>query len=336
MFKLPKGIKLGNERGVILAVVGLSLLAFVSFFSLVVDLGYIFVTKNELQNVADSAALAAVIELPNGTEAARAKAVSFGEAHRVAGSPITVEPDHIVFGHYDIQNRTFNTNGSPINALEVEARRTDTASSGPLALFFAGVFGKDTSNVRAISRTVLDPRVVGVRGKNRLLPYSVINFVVDQDGDGAYDVGDIINIHPRNDAPGNFGFLDLDGGSNDVTELRYYIENGYDGDFIIPPGGSVQVSGSTGIEGNSLLNSFEAIVGDEVFLPVHNWVIGEGDGAIFNVISLLAVKVKSVKLTGDPGSRYIRVEIINFASSVLVVDPEAPDNTSVAKPRLAF
>ena len=327
---------LKDEMGAVAVLVGISLATLMSLFALSVDLGHIFVTKAELQNATDSAALAAVVELRNGTEAARQKALAFGESHGVAGSYIDIEPTDVVFGHLNINTNEFQANVLPINAVEVNARKTEGAPSGPLALFFARLFNKDFSNVRALSRAVLDPRVVGVRGKNRLLPYSVINFVVDQNLDGNYDLGSVINIHPRNDAPGNFGFLDLDGGSNDVTELRYYIENGYDKDFNIPPGSSVKVFGSTGIDGNSLLNSFEAIVGEEVFLPVHNWVIGEGDGAIFNVISLLAVKVLAVKLNGNMDQRYIRVQLINFASSVLAVDPNAPENNSVAKPRLVL
>ena len=323
-----------GEKGTVLTLVGISLFVLMSLFTLSVDLGHIFVTRAELQNAADSGALAAVVEIRNGVTSARQKAISFAEAHVVTNQYIEIQDSDVVFGHYDLSNFTFQANALPTNAVEVNARKTEGAPSGPLELFFARLFDQDTSNVRAISRAVLDPRVIGVRGKNRLLPYSVINFVVDADLNGNYDIGTTINIHPRNDAPGNFGFLDLDGGSNDVVELRDYIENGYDKDFTIPPGGSVEVSGSTGIEGNSLLNSFKAIEGEEVFLPVHNWVIGEGDNAIFNVISLLAVKVKKVKLTGDSHTRYIRVEIINFASSVLAVDPAAPENNSVAKPRL--
>ena len=323
-----------GEKGSVLTLVGLSLFTLVSLFALSVDLGYIFVTRAELQNAADSAALSAVIEIRNGISTARQKAISFGEAHVVANQFIEIEDGDVTFGRYDLTNFTFQAGVLPTNAVEVNARKTEGAPSGPLELFFARLFNQDTTNVRAISRAVLDPRVVGVRGKNRLLPYTVINFIVDTNLDGNYEIGSTIDIHPRNDAPGNFGFLDLDGGSNDIVELRYYIENGYDKDFIIPPGGSVEVSGSTGIDGNSLLNSFNAIVGEEVFLPVHNWVIGEGNGAIFNVISLLAVKVQSVKLTGNQDKRFIRVKIINLASSVLAVDPSAPENNSVAKPRL--
>jgi len=328
--------KLKEEKGTILTLVGVSFFFLMSLYALVVDLGHIFVTRAELQNAADSAALASVVELRNGISAARQKALDFGQAHVVAGSLIGIAASDILFGHYDLTTNQFQANINPTNAVQVTARRTEGAPSGPLGLFFARFFNQYFSNVQARSLAVLDPRVKGVHGKNRLLPYSAINFVVDQDLDGKYDLGNIINIHPRSDAPGNFGFLDLDGGSNGVPELRQYIENGYDKDFVIPPGGSVPVYGSTGIDGYSLISSFKAILGEEVFLPVHNWVHYEGSNAIFNVISILAVKVLDVKLNGNMDQRYIKVKIINYASSILVVDPKAPENNSVSKPRLVL
>jgi hypothetical protein len=158
--------------------------------------------------------------------------------------------------------------------------------------------------------------------------------VVDQDGDGKFDIGAVINIHPRHDAPGNFGFLDLDGGSNDIPELRQYLEEGYDKKFVIPPLGSVSVDGSPGINGEALLNSFEEIIGKVVFLPVHDSVAFEGDNGVFNVVSLVGVRVQDVLLTGALEDRFIQAEIISFASSVLITDPAAPENNSLAKPRL--
>ena len=47
-------------------------------------------------------------------------------------------------------------------------------------------------------------------------------------------------------------------------------------------------------------------------------------------------RVLAVKLNGNIDQRYIRVELINFASSVLAVDPNAPENNSVSKPRLVL
>lgn len=324
-----------QEKGYVLITMGASLLTLLSLFAFVADFGHIFVTKSQLQNTSDAAALAGVVEIPTSTSEAIQKSQEFGEVHWAGGVQLAIESEDVVLGRYDFQNFTFDPTGTPVNAIQVDAKRTEGSEAGALQLFFAPLFGKETSNVRARSLAVLDPHVIGVQGKNRLIPYSVIDFVVDADGDGQFDLGETIDIHPRDEAPGNFGFLDLDMGSNDVPELRLYIENGYDKEFTIPPGGSLEVSGSTGITGNSLLNSFEVILNETVFLPVHNWVSGEGDNAIFNVIAILAVEISQVKLTGNHQSRFIRTTIIQYASSVLVTDPSAPVNNSVVKPRLA-
>ncbi|MDP3920549.1 MAG: pilus assembly protein TadG-related protein [Candidatus Omnitrophota bacterium] len=323
-----------NEKGYVFVSAGAALLVFLSFSALVTDLGHIYVTKSQLQNTADAAALASVMGIPQGTEVARDKALDFGQSHYVAGSQILIEDSGVVLGHYDYLTSTFYAGESPINSTWVMARRDENSPSGALPLFFGQILGQGYSNVRAVARAALDNHIVGVKGKNRLIPYSVINFVVDQDLDGEYDLGSVIDIHPRDDAPGNFGFLDLDYGSNDVPELRQYIEEGYDSDFTIPPGGSVPVPGSPGITGNSLLNSFHIILNEIVFLPVHQSVVYEGDNAIFNVISILGVRIRDVKLNGNPAARYIKAEIVYYASSVLVTDPNAPPNNSLAKPRL--
>ena len=323
-----------GERGFVFVGTGVSLFIIVTFFALVVDLGHIFVTKSELQNAADAAALAAAVDLPWSQNTARQAALDFAQSHWAVDSNIKLAPEDIQFGNFNTSTSQLQMGVGPVNGIQVKARRVTGAPSGPLPLFFAKLFGKNTSNVQASSRSYLDQHVVGVTGKNRLIPYSVINFVVDQDRNGQYDLGSIVNIHARSDAPGNFGFLDLDGGSNDVPELRRYLEEGYDHDFVIPPGGSVPVLGSTGIDGNSLLNSFQQIIDDVVFLPVHNRVDYQGSNAVFNVVGILAVKVLKVKLTGTLNSRYIRVQIIYFASSALVVNSAAPINNSLAKPRL--
>lgn len=325
---------LKNQRGYVLLTVGASLLIFLSSFALVADLGHIFVTKSELQNTADAATLAAVVDIPSGVTTARSKALSFAGSHYTGATKIIIAPTDVEFGNYDFADSQYTANGLPTNAVVVTAKRTQDSQPGALPLFFAPLFGQKFSNVKASARAVLDPHVVGVAGKNRLIPYSVINFVADQNLDGKFDVGSVINIHPRTDAPGNFGFLDLNGGSNSVTELRDYIENGYDSDFVIPPGGSKPVLGSTGIDGNSLINSFQQIIGEVVFLPVHSRVDYEGSNAVFNVIAILAVQVQKVKLMGTINSRQIQIEILNYASSVLVTRPDAPANNSLVKPRL--
>lgn len=328
---------LRQERGIILVITAFSMIALLSFFALVVDLGHIFVTKSELQNTADSAAMASIIEvLSGGTETATQVAVDFGQAHQVAHAPIFVDPNDVLFGHYDFNLSQFQPNVLPINAVEVTARKASGTLSGPLPLFFARLFGKNFTDVKAASRAVLDPRVTGLTLGNQLLPYTVLKEMVDSDGDGNFDIGNIVDVFPGHYAPGNFGFLDLDGGSNGTPDLQDWIANGYSGNFIIPPGGSVEIEGNPGIHGASLLSAFTSLVGQERFLPVHDSVTGQGSNTIYNVVAILAVKILGVKLTGPVSQRYINVEIISYTSSALAIDPQAPASTTLTKPRLAL
>jgi len=324
-----------GERGFVLVTTSLLLSSLLFLFSLVGDLGRIFLTKGELQNVTDAAALAAVSELPNGADVAREKGNAFGQVHWTAGQAILLSESDVQLGRYDFEDG-FISELEPYNAVRVFARRTSDAPSGALGLLFAPLFGRNFSNVSALAVAMLDSHIVGVQGKNRLIPYSVIEELTDQNHDGMIDIGAVINVFPNDAAPGNFGVLDFDGGENGIPETRRWIEEGYDYSLTIPPGGSLPIFGSPGINGQSVLNSFEVIMGEIVFLPVHRTVVLEGSNAVFSVVNIVAARVNEVVLTGSQEDRRIMIELIRFASSVLVTDPSAPENPSLAKPRLVI
>ena len=64
MKRLFKGaVKLKSEKGVTLVFVALLIVVFISIAALAVDIGYLMVSKNELQNAADASALASTREL---------------------------------------------------------------------------------------------------------------------------------------------------------------------------------------------------------------------------------------------------------------------------------
>lgn len=334
--------RLREKSGTIFVLAAASLFAFISFCALVVDFGHIFVTKAELQNVADSAALAATAEIQNGIDQARETAVAFGEAHQVAGSPILIDSGDVAFGHYDYATEQLMLGQSPTNAVIVSAKKMEGSVSGPLTLFFARLFGNDTTNVRAVSIAVVESGVIGVRARGGLIPVAARDSMVDQDGNGEFDLGRIVDILPRSDAPGNFWYLDFYGDPNSTTDLRYWIENGYDQDFVIPPGesvgiwGSAQVEGTPGIRGDSVADSFQTILGKQVFLPVHNGVSKQGSNALYNIIAFLGVRIVDVNLTGPQSERYVRAELISVTSSVLITHPDAPANNSLQKTRLVL
>src|SRR5450830_594384 len=54
-----------NQKGAVVIIVAIMLMTLIAFLGLAVDSGYMFVKKNELQNVADAVALACLIEDSN-------------------------------------------------------------------------------------------------------------------------------------------------------------------------------------------------------------------------------------------------------------------------------
>lgn len=130
-----------------LVYIALLMVAFCAFLGLAVDIGYMYVAKGQLQNAADSAALAGASRLPDQADA-RDKAKTFAEINPVVPGPDTkvkVSPGDITLGNWDSARSStptdlrFQADTPPINAVKVEARRTDGSIGGPINLFFSGV-----------------------------------------------------------------------------------------------------------------------------------------------------------------------------------------------------
>ena len=60
--------KINEQRGAVAVTVALMMFVLIGFAALSIDIGYLMVTRNELQNVADAAALAATRKLGNNYE----------------------------------------------------------------------------------------------------------------------------------------------------------------------------------------------------------------------------------------------------------------------------
>ena len=72
------GLLGGNERGSVTPIVAVCLAVIFGLAALVIDLGWLFVVKGELQNAADAGVLAGVVELvQTGNDAARSTAISY-------------------------------------------------------------------------------------------------------------------------------------------------------------------------------------------------------------------------------------------------------------------
>lgn len=164
---------LNNNRGATAVIVAICLTMLVGFAALAVDVGYLYATRNELQNAADAGALAGA-----GFLGARYAELTYSEQqaytfakteivatvnevthkNKAAGVGITINSADVTVGTWvwDPETRTgtiFPTLTAP-DAVRVIARR-DGGANGPISIFFARVFGIDTLDVSADATAAL-------------------------------------------------------------------------------------------------------------------------------------------------------------------------------------
>ena len=155
---------INNQDGAVAALVAVCLIIFVAFTALAIDIGHLYVVRNELQNAADAGALAGARMLLNEDGSIRTVPTNAITAARGAltankSEKLDVEEELIERGHWSFTNKAFTPNSSPqaditnligagfavaddpksglINAVHVVTKReTNKAAS-----YFAFIFG---------------------------------------------------------------------------------------------------------------------------------------------------------------------------------------------------
>ena len=161
--------RIKDQSGITVVLVALTMTVLIGFAALAVDIGYTLTTKNELQNVADAAALAAARQLGviyQGMSYDEQQdyvcdpqtivdvATDVAAKNQAGGMNITIEADDVTIGDWDANTLSlFETNDQP-DAVRVLARRDGTAN-GPITTFFARIFGIDTVDVSAKATAAL-------------------------------------------------------------------------------------------------------------------------------------------------------------------------------------
>lgn len=165
-----------RQKGSVLIIFALSVLALIGLAALAVDLGVIYTAQAQLQVGADAAALAAVQELESGQ--AHYVAAQFAAMNTVLATPITLGESDVTIGRLDFATGDFAPGVEPHNAVRVTARRADGAPDGPLELFFGKAIGHDSVSLQAESIAAIDGRVSGIdpastEAQCDLLPFAV-------------------------------------------------------------------------------------------------------------------------------------------------------------------
>jgi Flp pilus assembly protein TadG len=177
MKSIKRGTKIDSERGTVAIVVAILLTVFIGFAALAVDVGYMMTARNELQNAADSAALAAARRIgytyecgtgPTCVKMAYTQqltyvfsrpvivnvAQSVALSNKAAGLGIILDDADVAIGTWDNATKTLTATLTSPDAVRVTVRR-DGTTNGPIGTFFARIWGTNTVNVRATATAAL-------------------------------------------------------------------------------------------------------------------------------------------------------------------------------------
>jgi Flp pilus assembly protein TadG len=135
--------KFHSRRASIAVLSSLLMVLMIGLLAMSIDVGYVLAVRTQLQNAADSAALAACGVLGGEADNTVDVAKEFAGYHVAGGKSVALLNSDVQIGTWDERNRAF-TPGNSGNAVRVTARRND--GTGGNNLFFARIYGRDSFN----------------------------------------------------------------------------------------------------------------------------------------------------------------------------------------------
>jgi len=161
------------RRGNIIVLSALLMVAMMAMIAFSVDVGYIYTMQSQLDRAVDSAALAGVQELVNGTSAAQAKATEYLVRNPVGSTMTFVDESQLAaqtsafsaqhandfqmsYGMWDPTTRTFTQSSTTPSALQV------TMTYPNMPFFFGKVLGQDSFTISSSATAMFQPRDIMV------------------------------------------------------------------------------------------------------------------------------------------------------------------------------
>jgi Flp pilus assembly protein TadG len=270
-----------NDRGSIALIAALAFLPLSLSLAVVADGGRVWSHKTSIQNEVEAKALAVAQKWATNRTAC-------------SNSDLTLTPTSS--GEQITCDVSPRTNG---------VVATVSASSS-VDLYFAQLFGRETSRIASTASVRVGPTSSGVN----VLPFaiykdnsSLLNWL--KTGMTSTQIYKI-NIQSEDEdcserAPGNWALLDLNGGSNSARETQAWIESGYPG--VINSG--QLVSGDPGIPSSGL--KFDSLVGKSAVLPVFSTLNLNGDNALYEIAGFVKVKITAIRFQSESEYRHIKV-----------------------------
>jgi hypothetical protein len=247
-----------NRRGAMVALIAFALIMIFAFVAFTVDIGWLTVTKTQLQNAADASALGSDMNLIKGfgpgatmstaqvTTTAQNVAVTVAAANK-AGDINSVYCN----GSRDVQLGQYQWNGTswtmnwgvtPYNMSRVTLHRDIAGTGGdrPLPLFFAPVLGDKTANVEATATAAMLPGIGFKLSSGSSFNAGILPIALDVGTWNALMAGVGSDSYTYNPATGA-----VTSGADGILEVDLYPS----GSALMPPGnrGTVDI----GINNNS-------------------------------------------------------------------------------------
>ncbi len=149
------------QRGAVAIIVGICIVVLVGMIGLVVDMGHLFVYKTELQNAADSCALAAAKELDGASDSilrAESAGITVGQQNKadLQGAAVTIAPDNVKFSATLSPNSNYLSQASGANPATAQFAMCTLNRTG-IVMWFMQVMGLGDQTVAAEAVATLSP-----------------------------------------------------------------------------------------------------------------------------------------------------------------------------------
>jgi len=276
----------GRDRGAVAAIVCVIMVVAIGGAAFAVDSGNLWQTRRNLNTVSDAAALGAAQEFAFDRDGCATVDDELATANN---------PDAVV------TECTDHPDG--------DAGYVTVSVQETVEFAFAKIFGMETSDVTSTThvRYGYATAAQGLRPMGLCIEANPQFSAWLNLPDGPTADSAVIRVfynkdHPDacgGEAPGNWGLLDFNGGSNSNAELKDWVANGYTGWVNV----GEQVEGDPGAFGNSL--DIDQLEGQTFTIPVFDEVSGTGANTQFHIISFVTVELVDVNDTGSQADRYM-------------------------------
>ncbi len=243
-----------RRRGVVAVLVCVLLTVMIGFAALTIDVGAIYNTRNDLQDAADAAALAAVSAYVSDdmakVRADKSQSLGIGAVRNTArgraDAAAAINPtlatystvlhnSDITLGWLDPASSTSTLDTSvpaaQYNAVQVVALRTTGSENGSVGLYFSAIFGRSHTELGAAATAVYDDRASGIDASAgpSLLPFTVHENEYESDlahGDDSFEWdADFETVNAEHDGIREINLYPHDGPPGNFGALNIGIPN---------------------------------------------------------------------------------------------------------------